>query len=81
MIQFTTIWLSALSCAINWLSGGEPVQTLSSRAYVESERGSRNWRRVRRAINWLFFWEADHCRDWCRAETERARRLIQLNKV
>lgn len=45
-------------------------ETLSSRAYRMAPV-SRGWARMRRLIDWLIFWEKDHCRLAFEIEVER----------
>lgn len=54
----------------NVLLGGWPDETLSARAWRKRD-DSPAWGRVYRAINAVFFWQADHCLDSWVAETER----------
>lgn len=50
----------ALDQLVNVLAGGHPDETLSARAW-RMRAHTRAWRRAYRAINALFFWQADHC--------------------
>lgn len=61
------LWLDR---CINVLLGGSFDETLSSRAHRMEVSGHPYWGWTARAIDWLFFWEPDHCRkQW---ERERA---------
>ena len=51
--------LEATSQWLNALLGGNPNITISASAYLN--RHKRPW--VYKAINRLFFWQEDHCRD------------------
>lgn len=48
---------------------GYADEALSSRAH--RLRASTNWNRFRILINFLFFWQEDHCREAYLAECER----------
>lgn len=69
--------LIALDQLINTLCGGSPDETISAVAYrkgggrygrgaggtaAPNEKPPLRWRLAYRAINLLFFWQADHCR-------------------
>lgn len=59
---------------------GHPGQTLSARSHVEfGLRGK--WHKRRRLINFLFFWQRDHCEDDWKRQVERARRTLELDKA
>ena len=60
--------------AVNALLAGAPDETLSSRAHRMQLNGHRYWGWTAKAINLLFFWEADHCR----AAHESEQRRTQL---
>lgn len=53
-------WLSqGINCLIFF---GHHDQTLSARAYVGYRlRGIKAWAIPYYALNWLFFWQVDHC--------------------
>ena len=67
------IWnsLVALTQLLNALLFGEPDETTSGRAHRQQHK--LRWRIVRRAINALFFWQADHCESAWLAERQRRR--------
>ena len=68
--------VSLTSRAINAaLLGGSTYQTTSARAHLETGRG---WRVLRRVINGLFFWQADHCAYAWQVEITNARKTLQL---
>ena len=64
--------LIALDQLVNTLAGGWPDETLSSRAWRWTLAGVRSW--PCRAIDALFFWETDHCRE--SYESERLGRQL-----
>jgi hypothetical protein len=43
---------------LNVVFHGQPDETLSARAHRKHLDGRSGWRN---AINWIFFWQADHC--------------------
>jgi len=45
-------------------------ESISGRAHRQ------NWRKLRRVINALFFWQDDHCKAAYDADLERARALV-----
>lgn len=55
------IWniLEAVSQLLHAMLGGNPNITLSAKAYLRREASPWTYR----AINTLFFWQDDHCRD------------------
>ena len=61
--------LIALDQLVNTMLGGWADETLSSRAYRMSRTG-KHW--PRRVIDWIFFWELDHCKAAFVSERERA---------
>lgn len=50
-----------LDQGLNVLCGGYADETLSARAY-RCRHTKPHWRATMKAIDWLFFWQADHCR-------------------
>ncbi len=56
------------------IPGGMADETLSARAYRMREKKQRYWGWLANVIDWIFFWEADHCRK--AYESERLRRLV-----
>ena len=61
------LWLDR---CVNAVLGGSFGETLSARAHRMEVSGHPYWGWTARAIDWLFFWEPDHCRkQW---ERERA---------
>lgn len=63
--------LIGLDQLANTVLAGEPDETLSSRAHRMREKGQPVWGWTARAINALFFWQADHCREAFEAEQRR----------
>lgn len=51
----------ALDQLVNSALGGEPDETLSARAHRQRLNGHPYWGWTAQAINWLFFWQEDHC--------------------
>lgn len=63
------LWLDRV---VNLLLGGSFNETLSSRAHRMDVKDHPYWGWTARAINALFFWEPDHCREqWKREQNER----------
>lgn len=58
----------------NAVLAGAPDETLSSRAHRMRVKGHRYWGWTACAINLLFFWQQDHCRQ--SYESELARRHL-----
>lgn len=53
--------LILLDRAINVLLGGAWRETLSSRAHRMRCKGQSVWGWTANAIDWLFFWQPNHC--------------------
>jgi len=53
-----SVW-SATSQWVNAVIGGNPNESLSGRAYRLREHG---WEWFYRVVNFLFFWQGDHCK-------------------
>ena len=63
MKQYLLRVLAWLSQGVNCiLLGGHHDVTVSARAYLNRKR-SRGWYAAYRALNAVFFWQDDHCRD------------------
>jgi hypothetical protein len=58
----------ALDQQINTLLGGSPDETLSARAYRTEQQGKTFGKFFRPAIDALFFFDHDHCRNAYNAE-------------
>jgi|GEM_PF-3185061 len=84
LIQWIKNWgfklIVVISQAVNALVlNGEPDQTLSSRAY--SCNNVKGWSLVERAINFVFFWDENHCyKSWV-LDLEFSNRIIERSKV
>lgn len=61
----------AIDQLANTLLGGWADESLSSRAYRAHRDGTR-WGWLRRVIDALFFWEADHCHQSYLSEFNRS---------
>ena len=70
----TYLWnvLEAVSQLLHAMLGGNPNITVSAKAYLN--RHKRPW--VYRAINRLFWWQEDHCRDSWVSDIVFARRAL-----
>lgn len=55
----------------NVLMGGYADESMSSRAYRMQQKGHRYWGWTARAIDALFFWQTEHCKNAWRDELER----------
>jgi hypothetical protein len=73
--RFLDMMVSLISRLINAaLLGGSTHQTTSARAHIEVTPG---WRRIRRCINTLFFWQPDHCEWAWQQEVDAAIKTLQ----
>ena len=72
-IWFLNVAIAADQMA-NALLRGDPDETLSSRAHRMHLKGQPYWGGLANAIDWIFFWDADHCRK--AYESERLRRRL-----
>ena len=61
----------ALDQWLNTWIGGDPDETLSSRAHRLRCKGHKYWGWTAGAIDRLFFWQDGHCEASYRAEVER----------
>lgn len=74
--------LSLFSRVLNaTLYGGSMHQTLSARAHVMAEIDPLKWRKTRRWINRLFFFQSDHCETAWQADLKRARKTVHYNEM
>jgi hypothetical protein len=73
-------WMSA---GLNTLLlGGAPDESTSGRSWREGElEGNPVWQRRRERIDWLIWWEADHCRRAYAADLERARVRVERAEI
>lgn len=60
--------LIAVDQLVNAMLAGFPDETMSSRAWRWEQDGVRAW--PRRVIDWLFFWEEQHCQQSYISERE-----------
>lgn len=69
------IWALNVAIAIDQLANavlrGDPDETLSSRAYRMHMKGQPYWGWLANAIDWVFFWDEDHCRKAFESERQR----------
>jgi len=59
---------------------GDMYQTLSARTYAESA-SNPNWEKLRKFINFIFFFQKNHCQTAWQAEVGRAVKTIQRNNA
>lgn len=59
---------------------GDMYQTASARTYAESFT-SEKWKKRKKFINAIFFWQDDHCKSAWLAEVNRAIKTIEKNKA
>ena len=52
-------WLLWLDCGLNVLCGGYHAETFS--AHCWRRRYDPFWYTARRVVDWLFFWQPNHC--------------------
>lgn len=72
LVAYLVNVFTAASQTVNALAAGAPDESLSSRAHRLQHRAG--WRVVRRVVNAVFWWQADHCLEaW---QSERARRQL-----
>lgn len=62
--------LIAFDQLVNAILGGMADETISSRAHRSQHKNWR-WKFMRRLIDWLFFWQKDHCYQSYLAEIDR----------
>ena len=84
LTQWVRAWffklLVVISQAVNALIlGGEPDQTISSRAY--SCNTVKGWSFVERFINFVFFWDKNHCHNSWLMDVDFSNRIIERSKV
>lgn len=63
--------LIAVDQLFNALLLGDPDETLSSRAHRMRVKKQRVWGWTATFIDWLFFWQPDHCRKARESEERR----------
>ena len=59
----------ALTQGMNAVIGGWPDESISSRSY--RQRHKAFWGKMYVVINYIFFWQKDHCKKAYNAEVER----------
>lgn len=64
-------WIAFDQWANAFFFGGWADETISARAYRNAAQGVPKWERLRRVIDGLVFWEADHCRQSYLSEVNR----------
>ena len=68
-------WLLQILISIdqffNTICGGYADETLSSRAHRMREKKQRYWGWTANAIDKLFFWQKDHCKEAWLSEVKR----------
>lgn len=78
--------MSALSQLVNAFAlGGNQNETVSARCYRQGVlKGDSKWRKLRKRVDSLFFWEKHHCREsyksdlmWAKAHVEEAERYAK----
>ena len=53
------------------IPGGMADETLSARAYRMHMKGQPYWGGLANVIDWVFFWDEDHCRKAFESERQR----------
>ncbi|MDH3003523.1 DNA helicase UvrD [Pasteurella multocida] len=74
----------ALDQLCNALFSGSPDETLSSRAYrgaMLAKNPKKKWKFFHAAINKLFFWQKDHCKQAYLSEVERRQLPREFSEV
>ncbi|HDR0635860.1 TPA: DNA helicase UvrD [Pasteurella multocida] len=74
----------AIDQGFNALFFGSPDETLSSRAYrgaVLAGKPKKKWKFFHAAINKLFFWQKDHCKQAYLSEVERRQLPREFSEV
>lgn len=79
-MQYWKKVLVAATQFINAVLGGFPDETTSSRAYRLQYR-SFFWAWVRQGIDWLFFWQANHCMNAFQAEKDYRQTDPELREI
>jgi hypothetical protein len=77
-----TIYLHNLAVSLsqlaNTLLGGHPDMTISAAAWVRSQTAQGD--RVRAAMDALFWWDADHCRESFLRDVQFASRVLNIQR-
>lgn len=61
----------SLTQLLNAMLGGWPDESVSSRMWRKEMQGSERASLLRAAVDFLFFWQHDHCRHAYESERER----------
>lgn len=72
------ISIDQLTWVIITLGAGNPDETISSAAYRYERMGYRWGRWARKTIDFIFFWEPEHCRLSYESEIYRLQHVIKL---
>lgn len=54
-------------------------QTFSARCHMEASHGDQRWLARESFVNFVVFWEADHCKRASDAAVERAEKTLRYN--
>ena len=70
---------SLISAFFNvWLFNGNPDESISARCYREGViLDVVKWDAARVIVDWLFFWESEHCMNSYLVDLEHAREIIR----
>ena len=71
--------LVAIDQLINTIFGGYADETVSSRSHRAYISGKRKW--TRNLINFLFFWQDDHCKKAYESEIYRQQYPEEYRKI
>jgi len=64
------------------LCNGSPDETLSGRAYRQGFlQGGKGWNRTRKVINFVVFWQTDHCYTSHLQDVEAAKSLRDIYRL
>lgn len=61
----------------NAILNGDEDMSISARSFVMDARGKRSW--PRKFIDWMFFWQEDHCRNAFISEVEKRIAFLDRN--
>lgn len=70
----------AIDKSLNALLWGSHAETLSAKAWrcsMRVDKPKKRWKVARRAIDWLFFWQINHCEKSYIASLDRKRKYLQ----
>lgn len=65
----------ALHCV---LMGGNPDLTVSARIHIEAYFKGGRWKKARKIVNGVFFWQKDHCSQSFAADEKHVQALSHL---